>query len=145
MEFNEMSVEERIADIRDWFSFPENYSIVHYAVERGVSKQELLKAGEDSERFGKALEYAFSVQEYKIVDGAINGKLDRTAALKMLETYNGWKSDVSIYQNISQNMSPELAERLSEAIERMDRIGIELDKSEPTDTFGEVEVTLGEN
>lgn len=142
MEFKDMSVDERVLDIRGWFEVPENYSIVHYAVERGISKQELLAAGEDSIEFGRALEYAFSVQEYKVVDGAINGKLDRTSALKMLETYNGWKSDVSIYQNISQSMSPELAERLSEAIEKMDRIGGELDESEPTDTFGEINVEV---
>ena len=121
-------------DIVDWFKESEHYSVVHYAVERGMSKQELLQMGEDSEVFKKALDYAFSVQEYKVVEGAISGKLDRASALKMLETYNGWKSDVSIYQNVSQSMSPELAERLAAAIERMDAIseslvedGIDLD------------------
>lgn len=124
-------------DIVEWFADPEHYSIVHYAVERGISKQELMKMGDDSPVFKKALDYAFSVQEYKVVEGVISGKLERTSALKMLETYNGWKSDVSIYQNISQSMSPELATRLSEAIERMEALGAELEDDVDLG-FGEV-------
>ena len=64
----------------------------------GISKDELLRlAGENSE-LQKALDYAFTVMEWKVAEGALNGDLDRVAALKMLETYSGWKSDVNIIQ-----------------------------------------------
>lgn len=136
--------EEMAVDIREWFNEGEHYSVVHYAVERGISKEGLLKMGADSEVFKEALEYAFSVQEYKVVEGAISKALDRAVAMKLLETYNGWKGDINVYQSVSQSMTPELAERLSEAIERMDGIGLELEEGRPTDTFGEIGVGDGE-
>jgi len=136
-----MDYESMAKDIAEWFSEDEHYSVVHYAVERGISKQELFQMSNDSAVFKKALDYAFSVQEYKVVEGVISGKLERTSALKMLETYNGWKSDVSIYQNIQQSMSPELAERLSEAIESMENLGASL--AEDVDmTFGEIPIDV---
>ena len=112
---------EKLADeMVEWFSDPTHYSVVHFAVEKGMSKQDLFRLADEDEYFKQKLEYAFSVQEYKVVEGAISGALDRTSALKMLETYNGWKGDVNIYQKVEQSMSPELAERLAEAIERID-------------------------
>lgn len=82
----------------DWIDQPENYSMVEFAISYGISKEELFRlAGEDSE-LSKALDYGFSVQEYKVSDGAITGVLDKNVALKMLETYNGWKGEVNILQ-----------------------------------------------
>lgn len=77
-------------DIREWFSEAENYSIVHYAIERGVSKEWLEEEAKRDEGFKEALEYALSVQEYKLVEGALGGALDRAVVMEMLRTYNGW-------------------------------------------------------
>lgn len=81
---------ELIKEIYDWFSVGENYSIVHFAIEHNMSKEELMRVCTEDEELKKALEYAMSVQEYKVAEGAITGTLDRSVAIKMLETYNGW-------------------------------------------------------
>jgi len=145
MNYKDMSFEEKAKDMIEWFAEAEHYSVVHYAVERGMSKQELFVMASDSPIFQKALDYAFSVQEFKVLEGAISGSLDRAAALKMLETYNGWKSDVSIYQKVEQTVSPEMADRLATAIEKLDVIGKSLDDNKPTDKFGEVELSICES
>jgi len=85
-------------EMMEWFSIAEHYSVVHFAIEQGMSKEELFRVcGEDS-RTQKVLDYAISVQEYKVMEGAMNGQLDRNVALKMLETYAGWKGEVNILQ-----------------------------------------------
>jgi hypothetical protein len=38
------------------------------------------------------------VQEYKVCKGAMSGMMEKVVALKMLETYSGWKGDVNILQ-----------------------------------------------
>jgi hypothetical protein len=75
-----------------WFDEPENYSVVQFAADHRMSKEELFEMAAEDEEFRKALEYAFTVQEFKLADGAMSGAIDRTVALKMLETYNGWKN-----------------------------------------------------
>ena len=82
----------------DWFSVPEHYSIVHFAIEQGMSKEELFRISGDNSELQKALDYALSVQEYKVAEGAITGALDKNVALRMLETFNGWKGEVNILQ-----------------------------------------------
>lgn len=86
------------ADLRAWIEEAEHYSVVEFAISRGMSKEELIRLGGDDKVLGDAIDYAFSVQEYKVTEGALNGVLDRAVALKMLETYNGWKSDVNVLQ-----------------------------------------------
>jgi len=82
----------------DWFKEEGNYSVVKFAVDRGLSKDKLFRlAGEDGD-LQEALDYALSMQEYRVCDGAITGVLERNVALKMLETYAGWKGDVNILQ-----------------------------------------------
>ena len=82
----------------DWFSLPEHYSIVHFAIEQGMSKEELFRIAGDNGELQKALDYALSVQEYKVSEGAITGALDKNVSLRMLETFNGWKGEVNILQ-----------------------------------------------
>ena len=90
--------EELAKKLVEWIKEPEHFNVIHFAVEVGLSKDELLRlAGEHSE-LQRAVDYAFTVMEWKVAEGALNGDLDRVAALKMLETYSGWKSDVNIIQ-----------------------------------------------
>jgi len=140
-----MDYETQAKDMIEWFAVAEHYSVVHYAVERKMSKQELFQMASDSSVFSKALDYAFSVQEFKVVEGILGGAIDRAAGLKMLETYNGWKSDISIYQKVEQSVSPEMADRLASAIEKLDVLGKTIDDSQPKDTFGEVELSIAES
>ena len=95
----EMTYHEELAKkLVEWIKEPEHFNVIHFAVEVGLSKDELLRlAGEHSE-LQRAVDYAFTVMEWKVAEGALNGDLDRVAALKMLETYSGWKSDVNIIQ-----------------------------------------------
>lgn len=94
-----MTYHEEVAiALKDWIKVPEHYNVIHFCCELGISKDELIRlAGEDS-GLQKALDYAFTVMEWKVATGALSGELDRVAALKMLETYSGWKSDVNIIQ-----------------------------------------------
>lgn len=82
----------------DWFNVPENYSVIHFAIERGMSKEELFRKAGESVDLQAALDYGMSVMEYKVTEGAMTGALDRAVALKMLETYNGWKGEVNLLQ-----------------------------------------------
>lgn len=85
-------------DLIEWFSVGENYSIVHFAIEHGLSKEELFRvAGENSE-LQDAVDYGLSVQEYKVMEGGMRGILEKSVVLKMLETYNGWKGDINLVQ-----------------------------------------------
>jgi hypothetical protein len=78
----------------EWFDEAEHYSVVHFAIENGIGKEELFKIAGEDEYFREKLDYALSVQEYKVSEGAISGKIDRATALEMLKTYNGWKNAV---------------------------------------------------
>ena len=111
----------------DWFKEEGNYSVVKFAVERGLSKDKLFRlAGEDGE-LQEALDYALSMQEYRVCDGAITGALERNVALKMLETYAAWKGDVNILQkNEYKQFMTEArvkAERILRSIEGKDTGG----------------------
>jgi hypothetical protein len=94
-----MSYHTELADkLRAWISVDTHYNVIHFAVEAGLSKEELFRlAGEDS-TLQSALDFAFTVMEWKVSEGALSGTLDRMSALKMLETYSGWKGEVSILQ-----------------------------------------------
>ena len=130
---------KRLADeMVEWFSTPEHYSVVHFAIEHGISKQKLIRMGDEDEYFKEKLEYAFSVMEYKVTEGALSGALDKSVSTKLLETYHGFKSDVSIYQKVEQTMSPELAEKLVDAIDKID--GMDAIGRGFKDGFGEVKV-----
>ncbi len=111
--------------MRLWIEQPENYSVVHFAVEQGLSKDELLEKVDKSDNLKRAYEYTLSVQEYKIVDGALRGALDRAVALKMLEMFNGWKNtesgnNIAIFQIFSkENVSIDKIKRPDEVINRL--------------------------
>lgn len=95
---NNIDHKELAREMIEWFSVEENYSVVQFAVERGLSREKLFRlAGEDGE-LQEALDYALSVQEHRVCKGAITGFFDKVVALKMLETYSGWKGDVNILQ-----------------------------------------------
>jgi hypothetical protein len=90
--------EELATSLKDWMKIPEHYSVVHFAVESGLSKEELFRLAGESAVLQSALDYAFTVMEWKVAEGALSGDLDRMAALKMLETYSGWKGEINILQ-----------------------------------------------
>ena len=121
-------------DLRKWFEEPEHMNVVHYAIERGMSKEELFGLAKEDEGLRKALWYGLSVQEYKIVEGVLSGEIDRGVGLRMLETYNGWKGEVSIVQNIEESLSPEVAGRLASAMEKLEKFK----EGEVAGGFGEV-------
>lgn len=78
--------------LRDWMLVDDHYSIVHFSVEAGISKQKLFALADEEIELREALDYALSVQEWKIVDGVMNKIFDKSI-LKLLETYNGWNAD----------------------------------------------------
>lgn len=82
----------------EWFNVPENFSVVHFAIENGISKEELFRLAGDHIELQEALDYGMSVQEYKVMQGTLTGALDKTVGLKMLETYSGWKGDINFVQ-----------------------------------------------
>lgn len=126
--------DEIAKDMRKWFEEAEHYSVVHYAIERGMSKEELFSIAKEDEGFAKALWYGLSVQEYKIVEGMLSGVIDRTVGLKMLETYNGWKGEVNIVQKVEGSLSAEMADRLASAMEKLEKFKA----GEMVEGFGEV-------
>lgn len=81
-----------------WITVPEHYNLLHFCSEAGLSKERLFRMAGESSVLQEALDYAMTVMEWKLSDGALQGNLDRVSAMKMLETYNGWKSDVAIVQ-----------------------------------------------
>lgn len=87
-----------LKEMKEWFDIPENYSVVHFAIEHQMSKEELFRICSEDSELQKMLDYVMSVQEYKVTEGARNGEFDRNVALKMLETYSGWKGEVNILQ-----------------------------------------------
>ena len=120
-------------EIYEWFSVPEHYSVVHFAIEHNMSKEELFRVCSEDRECQKMLDYAMSVQEYKVVEGAINGALDRNVVLKMLETYSGWKGDVNILQKNEYRQYMNEAQRKAEEILGGGRLG----SSGGTDSIGE--------
>jgi len=142
-------------EIYEWFSVPEHYSVVHFAVEHNMSKEELFRICAEDRECQRMLDYAMSVQEYKVVEGAINGALDRNVVLKMLETYSGWKGDVNILQKNEYRQYMNEAERKAREIlggagvsdggrlsdigggEDCDSIGGESDSIEGSDFIGD--------
>lgn len=129
-----MDKHEFAVDMRSWFEVPEHYSVVHYAIERGMSKEELFGMAKEDEEFARALWYGLSVQEYKVTEGILSGVIDRAVGLKMLETYNGWKGEVNVYQKVEGSLTPEMAERLASAVEKLE----EFKAGEMIEGFGEV-------
>jgi hypothetical protein len=134
-------------EIYEWFNVPEHYSVVHFAVEHNMSKEELFRICAEDRECQRMLDYAMSVQEYKVVEGAINGALDRNVVLKMLETYSGWKGDVNILQKNEYRQYMNEAERkareilggdgVSEGVSEGGRLGSIGDASGESDSIGE--------
>jgi len=94
-----MDSKEWAKDLIGWFDGAENYSVVQYAAERGISKKELEEMCGDSEEFRLAYEYGLTVMEYKITDGALGGKVKEGVAMRILETYCGVKGAGVVVQN----------------------------------------------
>jgi len=80
----------------EWIDIDEHYNIVHFAVEHSLCKEDLFRFADADEDFASNLAYAISVMEYKITEGALKGTLDRNIALRLLETYAGWKNKKEI-------------------------------------------------
>jgi len=112
----EMDYKDLARMLREWISEPSHYSVVHFAIEVGMSKEQLFRmAGEDTE-LSSALDYAFSVQEYKVCEGVLSGELDKTGGLRLLETYAGWKGEVNILQKNEYKQFMNEAQRRAEEV-----------------------------
>ncbi len=119
-----MSYHSDIADkLKEWISNPEHYSVIHFAVEAGISKDELFRLAGESRELQDALDFAFTVMEWKVSEGALSGSLDRMSALKMLETYSGWKGEVNILQKNEYKQYMNEARVKAEQILRTDSVG----------------------
>lgn len=117
-----MDNKEIARSLREWMLEDGHYSVVHFAIEAGMSKEELFARGGEDEDLRKAIEYAMSVQEGKVADMAMKGEIDRNVAMKMLDTYSGWKGGLVNIDNRRVDMSSEVAERLIDAIDRVGRV-----------------------
>jgi len=139
---------EDLADkLRAWISEPEHYNVIHFCVEAGLSKDQLLRYGGESECLQEALDFAWTVMEWKVSEGALSSAMDRSVALKMLETYSGWKGDVNIlqkneyrsYMNEAQRKAGEILNQIAtegEGIESIEGIeGIESTYTEVPKNF----------
>jgi len=112
--------DELAAKLREWMSVPDHYNVIHFCVEVNLSKDELFRLAGESHVLQEALDYAFTVMEWKVAEGALSGTLDRMSALKMLETYSGWKGEVNILQKNEYKQFMNEAKVKAEAILRSD-------------------------
>ncbi len=112
--------------LKSWIEEPQHYNIVHFATECSMSKEELFRLGGESAELQSAIDYAFSMQEWKVVQGMQSGDIHHTIGLRMLETYNGWKGEVNVLQR------NEYKSYMSEARSRAESI---LSSNQPTDAL----------
>ena len=90
--------EQLAKTLTDWIEVDENYSVIHFAAEMRMSKEELFRVADRNGVFRAALEYAMTVMEYKVTEFGLGRQMDKSVVLRMLETYAGWKADVNIVQ-----------------------------------------------
>jgi len=96
---DEKSYHQELAEkLRAWITESEHYNVIQFCAETGISKEELFRVSGESHELQMALDYAFTVMEWKVSQGVLSGELDRMGGLKMLETYAGWKGEVNILQ-----------------------------------------------
>ena len=84
--------------LKKWILIEGNLNVIEFAVSASLSKNELFKLAGENQQLQKDLDFAITVMEWKITEGALYSKLDRTTSLRMLETYCDWKSEVNILQ-----------------------------------------------
>ena len=114
-------LEELSRLLREWIAEKDNYSVIHFAAEHNISKDKLFRLAGENEKLKETLDYAFTVMEFKITEGALSGKLEKTVVLKMLETYSGWKSDVNILQKNEYKSYMNEAQRRAEEVLQNDK------------------------
>ena len=129
---------EMVKVIKDWFFVPENYSIVDFAISYDLSHKDLMKMVDEDEEFAHAYDYALTVMEFKVTDLMLRGSMKESVGLRLLEKYCGWKG-TDLVKDVP--MSPELAERLAVAVEKL----VSVDTPSLTVEKGFGEVTVGES
>lgn len=97
-----VEVNQLESNLKIWLEDPKHFFVGQFAIEHGLSRDELDEVANNSPRFSRALKYAYAVQEYRVAMGALDGSIDRTVALKMLDTFHDWKSDTG--SNATINM-----------------------------------------
>ena len=65
--------------------------VTEFASKRGYARQRLTEFAQASEKFSDALKRMKDIQEYKIVIGALTGKLNPTFAIFTLKNVAGWR------------------------------------------------------
>lgn len=65
--------------------------MTEFASKRGYARQRLTEFAQASEKFSDALKRMKDIQEYKIVIGALAGKLNPTFAIFTLKNVAGWR------------------------------------------------------
>ncbi len=95
-----------------WIKVPENFNVLQWAGENSISKKEMFEMAGQDLVFGKAMDLAMTIQEYKISMGALSGALNNSTAIKLLETYHDWKLDTGVgTKSEYQRMIDEAAKR----------------------------------
>lgn len=94
-----------------WFSQPENIYFKRFALERGYPPDELSRFAQKSEVFARALTFAKSWQECKIVEGALLNKLNSNFAKFAMTNLSGWTDK----QQVSGDVANPLAFLLQKA------------------------------
>lgn len=85
----------------DWMYIPANYMVKEYCIMAGVTLDDMRDIAEQDDETKRLFELALAIQEVKVAKGALDGDIDRTVALKMLETFHEWKGDASV-KNFNQ-------------------------------------------
>ncbi len=106
------SYHSEASSLIDWIKVPANFNVLQWAGENSISKKEMFDMAGTDEVFGKALDLAMTIQEYKVCTGALSGELNNSTAIKLLETYHDWKLDTGMNSKSDyQRMIDEAAKR----------------------------------
>jgi len=102
--------------------------MTEFASKRGYARQRLTEFAQASEKFSDALKRMKDIQEYKIVIGALTGKLNPTFAIFTLKNVAGWRDRKEIqhgdemFKQIivvsSGKVEDELGKRLGEVADK---------------------------
>jgi hypothetical protein len=83
---------EQLADkLEQWIADPKNFWLGDFASDNGLWRQRLDEFADKSEKFSDALKRAKTIQESRIVQGAMAGILNSTMAIFSLKNVAGWR------------------------------------------------------
>ena len=104
-----------LTELVNWLCLPANYLIVQYLAENSLTRRRVEKLCEGNQEAIDLLDDAYTIQEYKISVGALEGKLEKSIALRMLETFHNWKQTpaVVVQNNVVTVKHEDIEERIA--------------------------------